>query len=252
MCVMAAVGTLLRRVRKERAGQDHIVSTLAPCSSTVTLRAGTRNLRGSRGDPAGRRAVWLAARDGERSSKDCAGASGPKETACPQILVPVPYHCLRDKRLSVVPISIPTPMLTSRLPPSHMYPLQSLCGHPASSRLSSPRPYPKLLQLTDPTSLLPLPTPHSHSPTPRFSFLYNLTISAMRTLSLFVSPARAPLSCLSLLVSFAHTLSPAPHPTHDQVQSTGQVLSIAFSPAPDSSRCLGCPLSHIYNKNRSP
>lgn len=121
----------------------------------------------------------------------------------------------------MVPINIPIPTLASGLPAcSTCYRVQ---GASWLSQLLSPCPYPKILQLTN------------FPPLASRSFV---TLPCRLCALSFVFPTWPPLSCLSLLVSFAHTLfplTPAPHPSHNHVQSTGQNMSIAFSPALEPS-----------------
>lgn len=120
----------------------------------------------------------------------------------------------------MVPINIPMPTLTSGLPPcSTCYRVQ---GASWLSQLLSPCPYPKILQLMN------------FPPLASRSFA---TLPCRLCALSFVFPLAPSLLPVSLGLFCPHSVppTPAPHPSHNHVQSTGQNMSIAFSPALEPS-----------------
>lgn len=126
----------------------------------------------------------------------------------------------------MAPINIPMPTLASGLPPcSTCYRVQ---GASWLSQLLSPCPYLKILQLTN------------FPPLASRSFV---TLPCRLCALSFVFPTWPPLSCLSLLVSFAHTLFPR-LPPHILLTTTSSLLvricllhSLLFWSLPEASGC---------------
>lgn len=143
---------------------------------------------------------------------------GPKETPCPPNLVPFPYHSKRDQGHLWCLLAYQCPCW-----PLGSLPVASTCyrvqGASWLSQLLSPCPYPKFLQLMD------FPPLASHS---FVTLPCRLALCSLFCLS-HVAPSLLPVS-LGLFCPHSVPLTPAPHPSHNHVQSTGQAMSIAFSP----------------------